>query len=77
MNYKILLLLTSLFWAGNFVVGKSLVGHASPIDADDHSVDYCSRLPCTTCMVEGKKDSTTTKCPFPLIFNGNNRSCSI
>lgn len=31
MPYIFLLLLTSLFWGGNFVVGKSLVGHASPI----------------------------------------------
>ncbi|MBM7645443.1 drug/metabolite transporter (DMT)-like permease [Scopulibacillus daqui] len=28
--YYLLLLLTSLLWGGNFVVGKSLVGHASP-----------------------------------------------
>lgn len=31
MPYMILLLLTSLFWGGNFVVSKSLLGHASPI----------------------------------------------
>ena len=30
-DIRILLLLTSLFWGGNFVVGKSLVGHASPM----------------------------------------------
>ncbi|WP_088011582.1 DMT family transporter [Gottfriedia acidiceleris] len=29
--YILLLLLTSLLWGGNFVVGKSLVGHASPM----------------------------------------------
>jgi drug/metabolite transporter (DMT)-like permease len=29
--YVLLLLLTSLLWGGNFVVGKSLVGHASPM----------------------------------------------
>ncbi|WP_410984703.1 DMT family transporter [Bacillus cereus] len=29
--YVFLLLLTSLLWGGNFVVGKSLVGHASPM----------------------------------------------
>ncbi|HWO97638.1 MAG TPA: DMT family transporter [Bacillus sp. (in: firmicutes)] len=29
--YLLLLLLTSLLWGGNFVVGKSLVGHASPM----------------------------------------------
>lgn len=29
--YSLLLLLTSFMWAGNFVVGKWLVGHASPI----------------------------------------------
>ncbi len=29
--YVLLLLLTSLLWGGNFVVGKSLVGHASPL----------------------------------------------
>lgn len=29
--YYFLLLLTSLMWAGNFVVGKWLVGHASPM----------------------------------------------
>ena len=29
--YVLLLLLTSLLWGGNFVVGKSLVDHASPI----------------------------------------------
>ena len=31
MKYYVLLLLTCLFWAGSFVVGKSLVEHASPI----------------------------------------------
>ncbi|MDC2866624.1 MULTISPECIES: DMT family transporter [unclassified Bacillus (in: firmicutes)] len=31
MPYVILLLITSLLWGGNFVVGKSLVGHASPM----------------------------------------------
>ncbi|UQW98973.1 DMT family transporter [Rummeliibacillus sp. G93] len=31
MLYVCLLLLTSFLWAGNFVVGKSLVDHASPI----------------------------------------------
>lgn len=29
--YVFLLLLTSLLWGGNFVVGKSLVDHASPM----------------------------------------------
>lgn len=29
--YLLLLLLTSLLWGGNFVVGKSLVSHASPM----------------------------------------------
>jgi len=29
--YVLLLLLTSFLWGGNFVVGKSLVGHASPM----------------------------------------------
>ncbi|WP_108670319.1 DMT family transporter [Peribacillus acanthi] len=29
--YMLLLLLTSLLWGGNFVVGKSLVAHASPM----------------------------------------------
>ncbi|MDX1772430.1 MAG: EamA/RhaT family transporter, partial [Planococcaceae bacterium] len=28
--YYLLLLFTSLLWGGNFVVGKSLVEHASP-----------------------------------------------
>lgn len=31
IKYYVLLLLTSFFWAGNFVVSKSLVEHASPI----------------------------------------------
>jgi drug/metabolite transporter (DMT)-like permease len=31
IKYYVLLLLTSLFWAGNFVVSKFLVDHASPI----------------------------------------------
>lgn len=31
IKYYVLLLLTCLFWAGNFVVSKSLVLHASPI----------------------------------------------
>lgn len=31
IKYYVLLLLTCLFWAGNFVVSKSLVVHASPI----------------------------------------------
>lgn len=29
--YFLLLLLTSLLWAGNFIVGKFLVDHASPM----------------------------------------------
>ncbi|PAE23278.1 DMT family transporter [Bacillus sp. 7894-2] len=31
MKYYLLLLLTSLLWGGNFIVGKTLVDHASPI----------------------------------------------
>ncbi len=31
IKYYVLLLLTCLFWAGNFVVSKSIVEHASPI----------------------------------------------
>ena len=31
MKYYVLLLLTCLFWAGSFVVSKSLVEHASPV----------------------------------------------
>ncbi|MDM5337505.1 DMT family transporter [Fictibacillus enclensis] len=31
MIYVWLLLLTSLFWGGNFVISKSLIGHASPM----------------------------------------------
>ena len=31
IKYYVLLLLTSLFWGGNFVVSKFLVAHASPI----------------------------------------------
>ncbi|URM32640.1 DMT family transporter [Cytobacillus firmus] len=30
MKYYLLLLLTSLLWGGNFIVGKTLVDHASP-----------------------------------------------
>ncbi len=31
VKYYLLLLLTSLLWGGNFIVGKTLVDHASPI----------------------------------------------
>ncbi|MDM5227445.1 DMT family transporter [Cytobacillus sp. NJ13] len=31
VNYYLLLLLTSFLWGGNFIVGKTLVDHASPI----------------------------------------------
>ncbi|MFT9597858.1 DMT family transporter [Mesobacillus sp.] len=31
MRYYLLLLLTSFLWGGNFIVGKTLVDHASPI----------------------------------------------
>ncbi|MDN4525844.1 DMT family transporter [Fictibacillus fluitans] len=31
IGYVLLLLLTSLFWGGNFVISKSLIGHASPM----------------------------------------------
>ncbi|WLR54526.1 DMT family transporter [Mesobacillus subterraneus] len=31
MKYYLLLLLTSFLWGGNFIVGKTLVDHASPI----------------------------------------------
>ncbi|WP_342559299.1 DMT family transporter [Metasolibacillus sp. FSL K6-0083] len=30
-RYVVLLLITSLFWGGNFVVSKSLIAHASPL----------------------------------------------
>ena len=75
--YVLLLLLTSLLWGGNFVVGKSLVDTCFSDNPDDPEVDNCSRLPFSSCMVEGKKDSTTTKCYISFVFNGINRCSSI
>ena len=70
MPYIILLLLTSLFWGGNFVVSEITFRTRFSHDLNNYSLDYCSYLPYSACMVERKKDSSTTLRPLPLFLMG-------
>jgi drug/metabolite transporter (DMT)-like permease len=68
--YHSLLLLTSFLWAGNFVVGKWLVGHASPMTLT--SLRWMIAVLCLIPMVwmTEKKILPPPKALFPLIFMG-------
>ncbi len=70
MKYKILLLLTSLFWGGNFVVGKSLVGHASPMTLT--TIRWIIAVICLVPLVwwKEKKILPPRKAIFPLFLMG-------
>ncbi|MBZ5199667.1 DMT family transporter [Planomicrobium chinense] len=68
--YYLLLLLTSFLWAGNFVVGKWLVGHASPMTLT--SLRWMIAVLCLIPFVwmTEKKILPPRKAIVPLIFMG-------
>lgn len=75
-KYYVLLLLTCLFWAGNFVVSKSLVEHSSPMTLT--TLRWIIAVLCLFPLVWWKeKNSAATKCNTSFVFNGINRCCSI
>ena len=67
---RLLLLLTSLLWGGNFVVGKSLVDHASPMTLT--SLRWLIAIVCLLPMVwfKEKKILPPRTAILPLIFMG-------
>ena len=68
--YFFLLLLTSFLWAGNFIVGKWLIDHASPMTLT--SLRWMIAIICLTPMVwwSEKKILPPRKAIFPLILMG-------
>ncbi|WP_209125196.1 DMT family transporter [Alkalihalobacillus sp. BA299] len=68
--YFLLLLLTSLLWAGNFIVGKWLVGHASPMTLT--SLRWVIAVICLIPMVwwTEKKILPPRQAILPLMFMG-------
>lgn len=74
--YVFLLLLTSLLWGGNFVVGKSLVDHASPMTLT--SLRWMIAIVCLLPMVwfKEKKNHSTTRGDTSVNIDGNFRGCS-
>lgn len=73
--YVFLLLLTSLLWGGNFVVGKSLVNHASPMTLT--SLRWMIAIVCLLPMVWFKeKNHSTTRGDTSVNIDGNFRGCS-
>jgi len=68
--YMLLLLLTSLIWGGNFVVGKTLVGHASPMTLTTlrWAIAILFLLPLV--MWKEKKFFPPRKAILPLILMG-------
>ncbi|AEW53989.1 Permease of the drug/metabolite transporter (DMT) superfamily [Bacillus cereus F837/76] len=68
--YVFLLLLTSLLWGGNFVVGKSLVDHASPMTLT--SLRWIIAIVCLLPMVwfKEKKIIPPRAAILPLILMG-------
>lgn len=68
--YVFLLLLTSLLWGGNFVVGKSLVDHASPMTLT--SLRWMIAIVCLLPMVwfKEKKIIPPRAAILPLILMG-------
>ncbi|AQQ54343.1 DMT family transporter [Planococcus lenghuensis] len=69
-KYSILLLLTSLLWAGNFVMGKWLVGHASPITLT--SLRWLIAIVCLLpfIMRQGKTALPPRQALLPLLLMG-------
>ncbi len=74
--YILLLLLTSLLWGGNFVVGKSLVDYASPMTLT--SLRWIIAIVCLLPIVWLKeKETPSAACRSSAASaNGNYRSCS-
>jgi len=68
--YYLLLLLTSLLWGGNFVVGKSLVDHASPVTLT--TLRWLIAVVCLIPIVWWKERSLlpSKKAVIPLILMG-------
>lgn len=68
--YVFLLLLTSLLWGGNFVVGKSLVNHASPMTLT--SLRWMIAIICLLPLVwfKEKKILPPRGAILPLLFMG-------
>ncbi|MFD2445400.1 DMT family transporter [Bacillus sp. CGMCC 1.16607] len=68
--YVLLLLLTSLLWGGNFVVGKGLVGHASPMTLT--SLRWIIAIICLIPMVwwKEKRLFPPRKALLPLVLMG-------
>ena len=68
--FMFLLLLTSLLWGGNFVVGKSLVDHASPMTLT--SLRWMIAIVCLLPMVwfKEKKIIPPRAAILPLILMG-------
>ena len=68
--YSILLLLTSLLWAGNFVTGKWLVGHASPVTLT--TLRWLIAVICLLPLVwrQQKNILPPRKAVLPLLFMG-------
>lgn len=69
-RYVLLLLLTSLLWGGNFVLGKSLVGHASPLTLT--SLRWLIAIVCLLPMVwwKEKKLLPPKAAVLPLVLMG-------
>ncbi|WP_075618710.1 DMT family transporter [Paenisporosarcina indica] len=68
--YYLLLLVTSLLWGGNFVVGKSLVDHASPVTLT--TLRWLIAVVCLIPIVwwKEKRLLPSTKAIIPLLFMG-------
>ena len=68
--YFLLLLLTSFLWAGNFIVGKWLVGHASPMTLT--SLRWIIAVICLLPLVwiTEKKIKPSRKAILPLMLMG-------
>ncbi|WP_078380042.1 DMT family transporter [Sutcliffiella halmapala] len=69
-KYQLLLLLTSFLWAGNFIVGKQLVDHASPMTLT--IIRWAIAVVCLFPIVwwKEKKLVPQKKALFPLIIMG-------
>ncbi|KPV59196.1 transporter [Paenibacillus sp. A3] len=69
-RYVLLLLVTSLLWGGNFVVGKSLVGHASPMTLT--SIRWIIAILCLFPIVWWKEKTIfpSRDALLPLLFMG-------
>ncbi|GMA64257.1 DMT family transporter [Alicyclobacillus fastidiosus] len=70
MRYYILLMLTSLLWAGNFVTGKFLVGHASPLTLTDLRWAIADIFLVPVVWISDKKLFPPLRALVPLVFMG-------